>query len=237
MEVQLKSVRYSPSLPLHTRYGELLPAEIYNLLRLSHRNVQDLHDYGYRHKTWRLMLEYSYSWEPLSGLTHTLPGAVLDADDIRAIVRQLLSVILHLFKNGVDHRGLATENIYLDRRSKQIKLFNFQLSTVMSVLPHTTPASPTTTPPELYRQGSYTPTAAAVWSVGCVLFELFTCKRPLLSQADAACNNVRWELFTPQAVGRDVFELVLSCLNPRPERRISLEELLKHSWIVNESYV
>ena len=239
MEVLLKTIPYSPTLPVTTSANELIPIEVYNLLKLSHPNIQRLLHYSYRSesKTWSLILEYSRSWEPLSDVIRT---NILNEDQVRDIIQQLLSAVVHCLNNGVDHRDISTKNIYLDLETKEVNLGNFQLSSVLSVLPHTLKlpsSSSTCTPPELYRHGSYTPKCGVVWSVGCLLFELLSGSKPLLSTADAARNNVRWELLPPNSVSSDVYSLILDCLDPNTEHRLPLRKLVKHHWIVNEIFV
>ncbi|KAL5261196.1 hypothetical protein ACHWQZ_G007037 [Mnemiopsis leidyi] len=239
MEVLLKTVLYTPSLPVTTSTHELLPVEVHNLLKLSHPNIQTLLDFSYcqKKKAWTLTLDYSSSWRPLSDVIRT---TLFDEEEVREIARKLLSAITHCINNGVDHRDISTDNIYIDLETQDIKLGNFHQSTVLSVLPHSLKlpsCSPTSIPPELYRKGSYTPFSAAVWSVGCVLFELLSGSRPLLSAADAARNNVRWEMLPPNSVSPDVYSLILQCLNPDTRHRFSFNDLVTHPWIVNETLV
>ena len=241
-EVQMRSIPYSANVPVTTTCTELLPVEIHNLEKVSHHpNVQTLLEYTYRSKdkVWVMVLEYSSEWEPLTNLT-TAFTRVLDEEDIRDIIQQLLSAVVHCLQSGVDHRDIAVESMFLNRDTNQIYLANFQHSVILSVLPHTlqaTQTSPSSVPPELYRRGQFTPHDGAVWSVGCVLFELISRAKPLLCKADVATNNIRWEELQPSSMSSELYELILMCLNPSPEHRLSLEELTRHPWIVNETYV
>ena len=239
MEVLLKTVHYTPSLPVTTSTNELLPVEVHNLLKLSHPHIQTLLDFSFcqRKRTWTLTLDYSSSWRPLSDVIKT---HLFGEDEVREIAQQILAAVTHCINNGVDHRDISTDNIYFDLETMDIKLGNFHKSTVLSVLPHslTLPSSsPTSLPPELYRHGSYTPYNAAVWSIGCILFELLSGCRPLLSAADAARNNVRWEMLPPHSVSSDVYSLILQCLNPDTRYRISFKDLITHPWVVNETLI
>ena len=239
MEVILKTIPYTPTLPVTTSTNELIPVEIDNLLKLSHPNIQRLLDYSYRSssKTWTMTLEYSSSWDLLSDV---IRSRALKEDEVRDIIRQLLSAIVHCFNHGVDHRDVSINNVYLDRKTNKIKLGNFHHSTMLSVLPHflkPPSSSPSSTPPELYRQGFFSPHSAAVWSVGCLLFELLSGSKPLLSTADVALNNVRWEMLSPRSISCEVYSLMLRCLNPNTEHRIPFKELVKHPWIINETLV
>jgi serine/threonine protein kinase len=239
MEVILKTVSYTRSLPVTTSSNELLPIEIHNLLKLSHPNVQRLLDFTYccQNKAWTLTLEHSSRWQPLSDvITVTTP----DEDEVRHIIQQTLSAVIHCLDHGVDHRDISVNNIYLDPNTREIKLGNFHHSTILSVLPHTLrhlASSPSSCPPEIYRRGFYSPQSAVVWSIGCLLFELLSGSKPLLSVADSARNNVRWETLPPRSVSSDAYSLILQCLNPSPEHRIPLSMLLRHPWIVNETAV
>ena len=239
MEALLKTIPYSLTLPVTTSTSELIPVEVHNLLKLSHPNIQRLMDFSYRSetKTWTLTLEYSSNWEPLSDV---LRDNYLDEDQVRDIIQQLLSAVVHCLNNGVDHRDISINNIYFDQETNDIKLRNFQLSTILSILPHSLKprtSSLTSAPPELYRHGSYFPRCAVVWSVGCLLFELLSGSKPLLSTADAARNNVRWEMLPPNSVSSDAYSLILQCLNPNTEHRLDFDKLVKHPWIVNETLV
>ena len=162
----------------------------------------------------------------------------LDEDSVREIARQVISAVTHCFNHGVDHRDISLDNLYLDLDTRQVKLAGFQHSTVLSVLPHTLKpfpsSSPSSCPPELYHTGFCTAHSAAVWSLGCLMFELLSGYPPILSSADAAMGNVRWEMLPPYSVSPDVYSLLLECLNPEQKYRISFEKLANHYWIINE---
>ena len=242
-QVLVHTIPYTPKLPVTTTSNELLPVHLYNLRRVSpHPNLQNLvsNSYSARNKTWYLMLEWDDTeWEPLSNLT-TAATSVLDEDDVRDVTVQLLDVVEHCLRRGVEHRDISVENILINRDTNQIKLANFQHSTVLSVVPHTLHTAHSTsssTPPELYTQGWYTPHQGAVWSVGCIIFEMITRAKPVLSAADTAANNVRWERLRPHSMTSELYDLVLTCLNPVPQRRLTWEKLIKHPWLVNETLV
>lgn len=94
MEVLLKTVLYTPSLPVTTSTHELLPVEVHNLLKLSHPNIQTLLDFSYcqKKKAWTLTLDYSSSWRSLSDVIRT---TLFDEEEVREIARKLLSAITH----------------------------------------------------------------------------------------------------------------------------------------------
>ena len=239
MEVFVKQIKYSPTLPVGTTATELLPLEILHLAKLSHPGIRNLVGYSYSSRTWTLLLEHSERWERLVDLRGT-HSRVLDKDDVREIVQQLMEVIVYCWSHGVHHTSLSSENIYLDRDTNRIKLGGFQHSRPLSLLPYTlrsTATSPTCTPPELYRSGSHTAPDAAVWSVGCLLFELLSGHPPVTCLADLATCNLRWEHLSPSRVSKDVYDLIATCLDSDPEHRLSFQDMLNHSWIVNESAV
>ena len=236
--VLLKTIKYTPDLTTVTCGPELLPVEIYNLRKLSHPNLQNLLRYTFRSQTWTLALEWSETWTTLE---QWLKHHILDDLEVRDLMGQVTSVVSYCLDMGVDHRDISTSSLLYDPAQGCVKLAMFQHSQVYSILPHTLRSSSpshTITPPELYRVGTCTAEGAAVWSIGCLLFEMITGEKPIRSYSDAAKNNVKWEALSPATTDPQLYDTILQCLNPHPGSRVNLVDLRDQSVLAShESFV
>jgi len=139
-------------------------------------------------------------------------------------------VFLHSCKPAVIHRDLRSANIFLDRNLRA-KLSNFRLT--YRERSRGFPGAPLWMAPEILR-GESAPTAASdVYSMGIVMFELFSRERPysgvplaevLDKVADAGLDEPFRPTLPPE-LPVDVAALIHDCWAPRPELRPSFEEV------------
>jgi len=168
---------------------------------------------------------------------------------------QLCSALEYLHEQCVLHRDLKSANVFLTADA-MIKLGDFGLSRSLSTFTHfaqTVVGTPHYMAPEVLSSSPYAH-AADVWSVGIILFELLTLKRPFdgphigsivaritggLIDADAAealrsCGHPaaltrllsREALFHPDPDERLRLEDLMSALQPMLQQPVTLEPIL-----------
>ena len=153
---------------------------------------------------------------------------------------EIVGALQHLHEQCVLHRDLKTANIFLHAKgdAAELRLGDFGVSRELSTYTHfarTAVGTPHYMAPEVLASAPYAH-AADVWSVGVVLFELLTLKRPfcgehLGSLVTAILNN---ELDTPALAAAPyppaLRELAgpTRLLHPQPDERTNLDELQRH---------
>jgi NIMA (never in mitosis gene a)-related kinase len=145
---------------------------------------------------------------------------------------QLASALNAVHSKGILHRDIKPENILLTSDA-QIKLADFGLSRKVDLFATSMCGTPAYMAPEQVSRGPYS-WPADYWSLGCVLFELFTLQRPFdadslgelaikISTAaydDAALSAAPYPDALKQLASRT------GLLHPRPEARADTSVML-----------
>ncbi|NXT83124.1 STK36 kinase, partial [Zapornia atra] len=158
----------------------------------------------------------------------------LPEDQVQAIAAQLVSALYYLHSHRILHRDMKPQNILLGKDGV-VKLCDFGFARAMSI--HTMvltsiKGTPLYMSPELVEERPYDHTAD-LWSVGCILYELFVGTPPFYTSSIFQLvslivkDPVKWP-----AVISPVFKSFLQGLLMKdPRQRLSWPELLSHPFI------
>lgn len=170
--------------------------------------------------------------------------------DIGLILKQILAGIGFCHQNGVLHRDLKPQNILISCKG-QVKLADFGIACFMSDSDYNTEYCMTRwyRPPELCLGSPKYGPEADMWSIGCVMAELFR-RAPLFKGRNA---NHQYSLITTMIgvqpwsrrfkstnlyieFSRDLtpeqFELLAGLLTMDPNHRILANDALSNPWIM-----
>ncbi|NXI54745.1 STK36 kinase, partial [Chloroceryle aenea] len=158
----------------------------------------------------------------------------LPEDQVQTIAAQLVSALYYLHSHRILHRDMKPQNILLGKDGV-VKLCDFGFARAMSI--HTMvltsiKGTPLYMSPELVEERPYDHTAD-LWSVGCILYELFVGTPPFYTSSIFQLvslivkDPVKW----PEAIS-PVFKNFLQGLLMKDSRqRLSWPELLSHPFI------
>jgi serine/threonine protein kinase len=157
--------------------------EIMVLRKLNHKNIVKLNDIVYNAKKKATYLVFEYMNHDLSGLLQN-QAMVFDESTIYQITRQLLNGLQYCHDQQVVHRDLKTSNILVDSKG-QVKIADFGLARYwVADRPFTNKVvSLWYRPIELLLGYEIYDFSADIWSLGCIICELFR-RTPLF-----ACNT------------------------------------------------
>eukprot|EP01098_Paradermamoeba_levis_P014259 TRINITY_DN6749_c0_g1_i1.p1 TRINITY_DN6749_c0_g1~~TRINITY_DN6749_c0_g1_i1.p1 ORF type:complete len:405 (-),score=88.18 TRINITY_DN6749_c0_g1_i1:312-1526(-) len=196
-------------------------------------------------------------------IQNTAPLGLPEAE-VRKYFSQLLLAVKFLHERGISHRDLKTENIMMCDDGR-LKLIDFGCSTFRETTIHqqeltgfscpedlnlnrTVVGTPLYCPPEIILCAckGYDSKMADMWSLGIILFELLTGRRPFSTSSFSALQrylkiyiahadtyDFPWELpdqevrckVTPLAQ-----DLVQKLLRPEPQQRLKPHEAQKHKF-------
>ncbi|KAF3322630.1 CBL-interacting protein kinase 32 isoform X3 [Carex littledalei] len=157
-------------------------------------------------------------------------------DEARRYFQQLINAVDYCHSRGVYHRDLKLENLLLDAHGT-LKVSDFGLSALSQQMKgdgllHTSCGTPNYVAPEVLEDRGYDGAKADVWSCGVILFVLLAGYLPfeddnimsLYKKISAA------EFTCPSWFSIGAMSLITRILNPDPEKRISISEILEDKW-------
>jgi hypothetical protein len=204
--------------------GEMLArlrSEVSIARRVSHRNVCRVYDIGDAEGRPFLSMEY-VDGEDLASLLKRIGR--LPPDKALDVARGVCAGLAAAHDKGVLHRDLKPANVMLDRRG-EVVITDFGLASFADEVPDGDARSgtPSYMAPEQRERGEVT-ARSDLYSLGLVLYEIFTGKRAFGSRALAALRERREARpDSPSSHVRDldpaVEHAILWCLEPDPAQR------------------
>ncbi|KAJ0262286.1 CBL-interacting serine/threonine-protein kinase 22 [Hirschfeldia incana] len=154
----------------------------------------------------------------------------------RKYFRQLISAVRYCHARGVFHRDLKPENLLLDEK-RDLKVSDFGLSAMKEQIKadgmlHTLCGTPAYVAPELLTKKGYDGSKSDIWSCGVVLFLLnagyLPFRDPNISGLYRKIRMAQYRM--PEWTSSGLRHLLSRLLEPDPEKRITVEEILKDPW-------
>lgn len=162
------------------------------------------------------------------------PGKKPNFQLIASVMKDLISAVyyLHNMKPIIIHRDIKPENILLDENSRAY-LTDFGWSNyVQSFKRRTTVCgTPLYLPPEMVNELGHDE-KADIWCIGVLMFELCTGKVPFDGRdlETVKANILRLNISWPRDIDPEVKDLISQILRLNPQSRLSIEEILSHSF-------
>ncbi|KAI5065299.1 hypothetical protein GOP47_0019994 [Adiantum capillus-veneris] len=176
--VALKKVRFEKMEPESVRF---MAREIIILRKLDHPNVVKLEGLVTSRMSCSLYLVFEFLDHDLAGISAT-PNISFTEPQVKCYLLQILKGLDHCHKQGVLHRDIKGSNLLLDREGN-LKIADFGLATFFQPDKKQQLTTRVVTlwyrPPELLLGATEYDTGIDLWSVGCILGELFA-GRPIL---------------------------------------------------------
>ncbi|KXZ55808.1 hypothetical protein GPECTOR_2g1358 [Gonium pectorale] len=174
-------------------------------------------------------------------------GGRMPEDMAAFFFTQALRGLVFMHANGFCHRDIKPENCMVDLETQQLKLIDFGLSKHL----HSAKTLGVGTPELLkwyehnfghvVRQG-YDARRVDAWAMGVLMYLLVTGRCPFEDPANTnnvviTINNIRAGRMKPVPPGlsRGCADMILGLLQPKPENRTTLEELLECEWLASSA--
>ena len=210
--------------------------EITILKKLKHPNIIRLYEVITTNKHIYLIMEYIGG----SDLLHyVLEQKKLSENQASKFFKQLISCIEYINSLGITHRDIKPENILLDKQKNNIKLIDFGLSHIITKkneLLKTKCGSPCFVAPEVIKGDTYDGLSADIWSCGIVLYFMLVGKVPFESNDIKVLYSqiISGIFYIPNFLSENASSLLKKILVVDPQKRISLNNIKKHPFLVND---
>lgn len=212
-----------------------LKREIAVMKGLKHENVMQLVEVLQTTKNVYIVLELVTGGELFEKIVQSKK---IPEDLARKYFQQLVFGLYYCHVMGIAHRDLKPENLLLDDTAT-LKISDFGLSNLQRQSPSgktwkmvTCCGTPNYVAPEVLREAGYNGFKADVWSSGVILFVMCAGYLPF---HDAHVNKLFAKISKADYTMCPTFtdqlkDLIGKMLDPNPDTRITLEQLVNHSW-------
>lgn len=202
---------------------------------LRHPNILRLYGYFYDEKRVYLILEYAPNGELYKLLRK---AGKFDEPTAARYIRQMALALGYLHGRHVIHRDIKPENILLGLQG-EAKIADFGWSVHA---PHTRRQTLCGTldylPPEMV-EGREHDRLVDLWSLGVLAYEFLVGAPPFEEPSGGYRATYRRiakvDLRIPDTVSAEAADLIRKLLQHDPEKRIPLEKVLRHPWIVKHT--
>ncbi|NXE14847.1 STK36 kinase, partial [Lophotis ruficrista] len=161
----------------------------------------------------------------------------LPKSQVQTIAAQLVSALYYLHSHRILHRDMKPQNILLGKDGV-VKLCDFGFARAMSI--HTMvltsiKGTPLYMSPELVEDQPYDHTAD-LWSVGCILYELFVGTPPFYTSSifELVSLIVKDPVKWPATISPVFKSFLQGLLTKDPRQRLSWPELLSHPFVAGQ---
>ncbi|XP_050410961.1 serine/threonine-protein kinase BRSK2 isoform X1 [Patella vulgata] len=206
--------------------------EIAIMKLIEHPHVLGLYDVYENKKYLYLVLEHVSGGELFDYL---VKKGRLTPKEARRFFRQIISALDFCHSHNICHRDLKPENLLLDEKNN-IRVADFGMASlqVEGSMLETSCGSPHYACPEVIRGEKYDGRKADVWSCGVILYALLVGALPFDDDnLRQLLEKVKKGVFhIPHFVPPDCQNLLRGMVEVDPDKRLTLEEVMKHAWVV-----
>jgi len=206
--------------------------EIDIMRHLSHKNIIQLYQVMESDSFMYIITEFAANGEIFDWL---VSNKKMSENQAAKTFSQILNAVNYCHIKNVVHRDLKAENLLLDHDGN-IKIADFGFSN------YYTPGGPLSTwcgsppyaAPELFEGKQYDGPKADIWSLGVILYVLVSGSLPFDGQTlqDLRSRVVSCQYRIPFFLSQECENLIRGLLVMDPNRRLSLEQISHHKWLV-----
>ncbi|XP_046356807.2 serine/threonine-protein kinase BRSK2-like isoform X2 [Haliotis rufescens] len=209
--------------------------EIAIMKLIEHPHVLGLYDVYENKKYLYLILEHVSGGELFDYL---VKKGRLTPKEARRFFRQIISALDFCHSHNICHRDLKPENLLLDEKNN-IRVADFGMASlqVEGSMLETSCGSPHYACPEVIRGEKYDGRKADVWSCGVILYALLVGALPFDDDnLRQLLEKVKKGVFhIPHFVPPDCQNLLRGMIEVDPEKRLHLEDVMRHPWAIAET--
>lgn len=212
-----------------------LTREVRTQIVLTHPGILRLYYYFEDVDNVHLLLEYANGGSLFSWLRRQ---SFIKEPEAASYFVDVAAALDHLHRHGIVHRDIKPENILLcvDATERKAKLADFGWCAELSrdgAPRHTFCGTWDYLSPEMVQSEPHD-RGVDVWATGVLLYEMLTGKPPFAASNQVKVMNriIKVDLQVPDTVSSMARDLIQKLLVREPQRRLSLKEAARHSWVI-----
>jgi len=207
--------------------GRKVPSELRWLMDLQEvRGVIKLLDFYERADSFIFVMEKPVDCMDL--FAYIDEKKIIEEPDARNFFRQIIDIVAACHDRGIVHRDIKDENLVVDLTNQELTLIDFGAAGLLKRGDyHKFDGTRVYSPPEWVRDGRYKGEPLTVWSLGILLYDMVVGDVPFTENREI----LEAKLSFPASLSNDLKNLIRGCLQPKEERRMTLEEVKKHPWL------
>ncbi|KAK9962727.1 hypothetical protein ABG768_008081 [Culter alburnus] len=211
-------------------FGKVLPNEVAMMIRVSEGpsvpQIIKLLDWYETRKEYILVIERP---TPCKDLRQYLlqNRCRINESKARVVMHQVVTAARICIERGVFHSDIKLENLLINENSFQVKLIDFGVSRSLNTFGYKRYIGTRIYgPPEaLNRKCKYYAKPATVYSLGILLFAMLFGKYPYKMEPKIFARTLK-----TAEISKECKELISSCIEKDPNKRIDLDKILDHDW-------
>ena len=153
----------------------------------------------------------------------------------RIIFKQLIETIKYIHSKGIVHTDIKPDNILLNLNNN-IKICDFGVSKEIKkgLLINDSCGTPAFIAPEILLDDPYDPYMTDIWSCGVVLYVMISGFFPFtgINENQLHRHILSGKFPKLQNISNNLKDLINKILEINPQKRITIDEILNHPWIV-----
>ena len=233
-------------------FNKYLQNEIIILKQVNHPNIVKLYDVKIKPDCIYLVMEYCNGGSLLEALNNykRINGRPFTEKIVKFLMKQILSALEYLHKNGIIHRDLKLDNILLKYNSQsdadshniflsQIKIIDFNISSRLSNYTKKSGEEDE----ELFINSNFFSNEFNdiiydekfdIWSLGALCYEMLTGQIPYQIQNHIQkITNIN--IIIPKNISLSAQSFLSSMLEKNRKKRLSASQLLNHEFLTNSN--
>eukprot|EP01018_Ginkgo_biloba_P014267 Gb_03216 [translate_table: standard] len=154
----------------------------------------------------------------------------------RKYFQDIVAGLMYLHKNNIVHGDIKPENLLVSSDGR-VKICDFSVSRKFEDNNDElkrSPGTPVFTAPECSQCTTYHGKVADIWALGVTLYCMVLGQFPFIGETlrETFEKIVHYPLAIPENLDADISDLLNALLCKDPSRRISLDEVARHPWVV-----
>ncbi|XP_033738652.1 testis-specific serine/threonine-protein kinase 2-like [Pecten maximus] len=216
-----------------------LPSELSISICLSHRNAINTHEVIQCEGFVFMIMDYAVHGDLLTQIRQN--GSMSDTE-ARKMFFEIAQGIKYLHDNGISHRDIKCENIFLMKDktpvigdfgfAKRVRLVDGKPCSSTSYCGSMAYASP-----QLLFNQPYDPKMNDIWSLGCVLYIMMCATMPYddmrlgIMRRTKVVEKVMFPVRVLDKLHTDCKDLIYNMLEADTDRRLVIDAVLAHPWL------
>lgn len=211
-----------------------LRSEIEILTKLNHPHIITLFDSFETESDFVVVMEYA------QGELYDIleDDKQLPAKEVQKIAKQLIQALHYLHSNRIIHRDMKPQNILIGQNGA-VKLADFGFARSMSyntIVLTSIKGTPLYMAPELVQERAYD-NRVDLWSLGCILYELYYGKPPFYTNnlfaliKKIVCEPIKFDVKAEDPITPEFKNFLSGLLAKSASSRLNWPELLNHPFV------